>query len=126
MIGSEGGTAKRMSKKKEFEGPLKPGKADGPASKEAQDRVAEIVLKGGKKKKKKKRDGEDFFDLDIREVSVFENAVEEVRGGPFSILSEKAQDRLMSLFNALQKDAFERGVQEGLKKGTKSHSAGGH
>jgi hypothetical protein len=40
-------------------------------------------------------------------------ATAEIRNGPFSILSEKALDRLVTLFCRVSVDAYRRGVEEG-------------
>jgi hypothetical protein len=47
--------------------------------------------------------------------TVYEEIVDEINYGPFSILSDKARDRIM--LNRAMTDAFERGKIEGAKKG---------
>jgi hypothetical protein len=48
--------------------------------------------------------------------SIFEQVVvEEIRTGPFSILSETAQDRIIFMARRIMINAFDRGVAEGRR-----------
>lgn len=48
----------------------------------------------------------------IQHVKAFDEIVSEIRTGPFSILSEKAQDRLVSLMRWAMTDGYDRGYGE--------------
>ena len=48
--------------------------------------------------------------------NIFEETVKEVRTGPFSILSEKAQDRIINMVRLALEDGYIRGFDAGCDK----------
>ena len=51
-----------------------------------------------------------------QEKSLFDKYCEEVKTGGLSVLSDKAINNIILMFSALQQDAYQRGVEYGIRK----------